>query len=160
MQRGDYSCESQLDKSMFYWSSTKGVQKDIAAAWNDSDLHVFSVASQHNCAEAPSISTPDMGAAMKTSNGDLTQGPLAQRNNPVLFEFVTDFLTHLGYNTLEYALPSAGKTYTTSYIQHGYLRQMIQLMHLLMKWKGSLGILSCLVMKAVVYMENLMSTYH
>ena len=60
---------------------------------------------------------------MEKSTYDNTQGPLTQRTNPVVFELVTAFLTNLGFNMMEYALPSAGSTHEHgSAIEHGYLR--------------------------------------
>jgi len=113
-----------LDQTIFQWSVTNGVQNDIPkASQDDTRIHLFSVASQYNGAEAPSPFTPGVGEAMSRSVGDYTQGPLAQRTNPVMFEFVTAFLTNLGFNMMENVLPSAGKTYqTSSPIEHGYLR--------------------------------------
>lgn len=113
-----------LDTSIFHWSKTIGVEKDIVRASRDPHhKHIFSVASQFNAAEAPYPFTPGIGEAMRKSDGDRTQGPLAQRTNPVVFELVTAFLTNLGFNMMEYVLPSAGTTYTpNSLIEHGYLR--------------------------------------
>ena len=116
--------EGVLDPSIFRWSATTGVQHDIPAVSSDKGrVHIFSVASQYNAAEAPSPFTPPVGKAMEKSTYDNTQGPLAQRTNPVAFELVTAFLTNLGFNMMEYVLPSAGKTHEQgSAIQHGYLR--------------------------------------
>jgi hypothetical protein len=116
--------EGVLDPSIFRWSATTGVQHDIPAASSDKGrVHIFSVASQYNAAEAPSPFTPPVGKAMEKSTYDNTQGPLAQRTNPVAFELVTAFLTNLGFNMMEYVLPSAGSTHKQgSAIQHGYLR--------------------------------------
>jgi ribosomal protein S11 len=116
--------EGYLDLSIFRWSATTGVQNDIPAASSDKDrVHIFSVASQYNAAEAPSPFTPPVAKAMEKSTYDNTQGPLAQRTNPVVFELVTAFLTNLGFNMMEYALPSAGSTHKVrSTIEHGYLR--------------------------------------
>jgi len=59
---------------------------------------------------------------MAESKYNHTQGPLSQRINPIVFEMANAFLTNLGFNMMEYALPSAGKTYTDrSPIEHGYL---------------------------------------
>lgn len=114
----------KLDPAIFHWSISHGVQKDIPKAAEDKNrVHLFSVASQYNCAEAGSPFTPGVGEAMSRSEGDHTQGPFAQRTNPVLFEFVTTFLTNLGFNMMEKVLPSAGKTYQhNDSIAHGYLR--------------------------------------
>ena len=116
--------EGVLDKSIFRWSATTGVQNDIPAVSRDKDrVHVFSVASQYNAAEAIRPFTPPVGQAMKASKNDNTQGPHAQRTNPVAFELVTAFLTNLGFNMMEHVLPSAGSTHEQgSAIQHGYLR--------------------------------------
>lgn len=121
----DYSSgDGELDLSIFHWSRTGGVQYDIPMAANDANrVHLFSAASQYNAAEVPSAYIPPIGEAMEKSAHDHTQGPFAQRTNPVVFELVTAFLTHLGFNMMEYVLPSAGNTYTNgSAIQHGYLR--------------------------------------
>lgn len=120
-------------KKMVSVKNTKGVEKDILTASNNTDaLSFFNVASQYNAAESASNSkTPPLGGAMQFSEHDDTQGPAAQRTNPVLFELVTAFLTHLGFNMMENALPeSIGKTYPTdavpaqvdgqSSILHGY----------------------------------------
>ncbi|MCB1110209.1 MAG: hypothetical protein KDK64_04455 [Chlamydiia bacterium] len=114
----------ELDCSMFHWSITQGVQNDIPHVSKDSSrVHLFSVASQYNASEAPSPFTPQVGEAMSKSEGDNTQGPLAQRTNPIMFELVTAFLTNLGFNMMEKVFPSAGKTFLpTSSIEHGYLR--------------------------------------
>lgn len=114
----------ELDPTIFHWSISHGVQNDIPKAAEDKNrVHLFSVASQYNCAEAGSPFTPGVGEAMSRSEWDHTQGPFAQRTNPVLFEFVTAFLTNLGFNMMEKVLPSAGKTYQhNDSIAHGYLR--------------------------------------
>lgn len=116
--------EEPLDPNIFHWSVTNGVEKDIPKAGKDQKrVHLFSAASQYNAAEAPNVYTPPIGQAMIKSEHDHTQGPLAQRTNPVVFECVTAYLTHLGFNMMEKALPSAGTTYTHgSPIEHGYLR--------------------------------------
>lgn len=116
--------EGVLNALIFRWSATTGVQNDIPAASSDKDrVHIFSVASQYNAAEAPSPFTPPVGKAMEKSTYDNTQGPLAQRTNPIIFELVTAFLTNLGFNMMEHVLPSAGSTHEQgSAIQHGYLR--------------------------------------
>lgn len=115
--------QKPLDPNIFQWSITQGVENDIPQAGKDSKrVHLFSAASQYNAAEAPSRYTPPIGQAMIKSEWDHTQGPLAQRTNPVAFESVTAYLTHLGFNMMEKALPSAGTTYTNgSAIEHGYL---------------------------------------
>ncbi|WP_420421496.1 hypothetical protein [Simkania sp.] len=115
--------QEPLDPNIFHWSITRGVEKDIPKAGKDSKrVHLFSAASQYNAAEAPGPYTPPIGKAMIKSEFDHTQGPLAQRTNPLAFECVTAYLTHLGFNMMEKALPSAGTTYTDgSAIQHGYL---------------------------------------
>jgi len=121
----DYSDkDGELDFSIFHWSKTGGVQHDIPRAASDANrVHLFSAASQYNAAEAPNAYTPPIGKAMEKSAHDHTQGPFAQRTNPVVFELVTALLTHLGFNMMEDVLPSAGNTYTNgSAIQHGYLR--------------------------------------
>jgi len=121
----DYTAPlTKLDHSIFHWSKTFGVENDIPRASQDRHrIHLFSAASQYNAAEAPSAYTPPIGEAMQKSKNDQTQGPLAQRTNPAVFELVTAFLTHLGFNMMEKALPSAGTTYTDgSAIEHGYLR--------------------------------------
>ena len=116
--------EGVLKLSIFRWSATNGVQHDIPAASSDKGrVHIFSAASQYNAAEAPSPFTPSVATAMEKSTYDNTQGPLAQRTNPVAFELVTAFLTNLGFNMMEYVLSSAGQTHEQgSAIQHGYLR--------------------------------------
>ena len=102
-----------LDNSIFRWSATTGVQNDIPAASRDKErIHIFSVASQYNAAEAIRPFTPPVGQAIEASKLDNTQGPHAQRTNPVAFELVTAFLTHLGFNMMENVLPSAGSTHT------------------------------------------------
>jgi len=113
-----------LDRTVFSLSATGGVENDIPTAAKDGDrLHVFQVASQYNASEAPNPCTPKVGFAMSLSEGDYTQGPLAQRTNPKAFELGTALLTNLGFNMLERVLPSAGTTYTPGApIQHGYLR--------------------------------------
>lgn len=113
----------KLDPKIFHLSATKGVQIDIPNSALDQDrLHVYQIASQYNGAESPAVFTPRIGEAMKTSKGDNTQGPLAQRTNPRAFEFVTAFLSHLGFNMMHEALPTAGSTYKEkSLIKHGYL---------------------------------------
>ncbi|NGX61576.1 MAG: hypothetical protein K940chlam9_01063 [Chlamydiae bacterium] len=117
------SLENQeLNTSLFHFSATNGVQGDIPRSSKDTkNIHVYQVASQYNAAEAPNPGTPPIGEAMDSSKNDKTQGPLAQRTNPAVFELVTAFLTHLGFNMLEHVLPSAGKTYQKGPIQHGYL---------------------------------------
>ena len=51
--------EGVLDPSIFRWSATTGVQDDIPATSGDKGrVHIFSVASQYNAAEAPSPFTP------------------------------------------------------------------------------------------------------
>jgi hypothetical protein len=108
----------KLDLNVFQVSATQGVENDIPNSSKDRQrIHVYQVASQYNAAEAAGPYTPPIGTAMESSKGDKTQGPLAQRTNPAAFECVTAFLTHLGFNMLHEALPSAGQTY-----QHGYLR--------------------------------------
>jgi len=116
--------KGNLDNSIFRWSATNGVENDIPIASCDKGrVHIFSVASQYNAAEAPSPFTPPVAKAMEKSTYDHTQGPLAQRTNPVVFELVTAFLTNLGFNMVEYVLPSAGSTHEVgSTIEHGYLR--------------------------------------
>ncbi len=113
-----------LNVEVFQLSATVGVQNDIPRSSKDNDhLHVYQVASQYNASEAPGAYTPSIGEAMSQSAGDNTQGPLAQRTNPVAFELVTAFLTHLGFNMLDAVLPSAGTTYENgTSIEHGYLR--------------------------------------
>lgn len=116
--------EQPLDPNIFHWSVTDGVENDIPKAGKDQKrVHLFSAASQYNAAEAPSAYTPPLGQAMLKSKNDNTQGPLAQRTNPLVFELVTAYLTHLGFNMMEKALPSAGTTFAHgSPIEHGYLR--------------------------------------
>lgn len=118
------SLSGKLDRDVFQVSKTKGVELDIPRSSTDSQhIHVYQIASQYNAAEAPSPFTPPIGEAMEKSEYDHTQGPLAQRTNPIAFELVTAFLTHLGFNMLSEALPLAGKTYEEgSPIEHGYLR--------------------------------------
>jgi len=115
--------QGQLDCEVFQLSITSGVQEDILrSACDQQHIHVYQVASQYNASEAPTTFTPKIGTAMSTSQGDHTQGPLAQRTNPVAFELVTAFLTHLGFNMLNTVLPSCGKTYEKgAQIEHGYL---------------------------------------
>jgi len=113
-----------IDHSIFRLCSTQGVQNDIPKSSCDNHhIHVYQVASQYNCSEAPSPFTPPVGEAMLCSEHDRTQGPLAQRTNPAAFELVTAFLTHLGFNMLENVLPKEWNTYTEeSPVVHGYLR--------------------------------------
>lgn len=102
-------------KQIFGWEETQGVQHDILSASHDiNTLHLFSVASQYNCAEASTDTTPPLGQAIEKSKNDFTQGPLAQGTNPIAFELVTAFLTHLGFNMMDKVLPECvGKTYPT-----------------------------------------------
>ncbi len=119
------SLSGTLEKSLFHLSATTGVQKDIPSSSRDAKrVHVYQVASQYNAAEAPRPVTPEIGKAMTASDGDNTQGPLAQRTNPDAFELVTAFLTHSGFNMLEKVLIDEGTTTYTpgSPIEHGYLR--------------------------------------
>lgn len=129
----DFSWELPCD--VFSWESTNGVQQDILEASRDgNNVHLFSVASQYNCAEATSAYTPEIGKAMVKSATDETQGPLAQRTNPKIFELALAFLTHLGFNMMDKVLPlSVGKTYidggspneakdSRTTILHGYLQ--------------------------------------
>jgi len=105
-------------------SKTDGVQFDIPIASQDVEYsHVFVVASQCGCSETSFAYTPEIGEAMTSSRGDDTQGPHAQRTNPVAFELVTAFLTLLGFNMLNEVLPTTGgKTYEENApIAHGYL---------------------------------------
>lgn len=121
-----------LDENIFSWKQTDGVQFAIATASLDPNTeHFFSAASQYNCTESPSACTPLIGNVMNHSEHDYTQGPLAQRTNPVAFELVNAYLTHGGYNMMAQALPaSVGKTYETgekkakneTVITHGYLK--------------------------------------
>lgn len=113
----------QLDVRKFCLKSGADVANDIKKSAEDADrIHVYQVASQYNAAEAVSPLTPPIGQAMKASTNDNTQGPLAQRTNPVAFELVTAFLTHLGFNMLAHALPMAGTTFTRGdLVEHGYL---------------------------------------
>lgn len=117
------SLSGKLDADIFQLSITNGVQNDIPCSSLDQEhIHVYQVASQYNAAEATAAFTPGVGKAMSLSMRDATQGPLAQRTNPIAFELVTAFLTHLGFNMLDTALPSAGKTYQEGApIEHGYL---------------------------------------
>lgn len=129
----DFEDPCRLDKKLFAYKDTKGVQYDIVNASKDEKkVHLFAVASQYNCAESSNASTPKIGCAMEHSKIEITQGPKAQRTNPVAFELVTAFLTHLGFNMMDKALPSfIGKTYETEVgkkriyeettILHGYL---------------------------------------
>lgn len=82
------------------------------------------MASQYNAGESANCKlTPPIGGAMEKSEHDASQGPLAQRTNPLIFELVTAFLTHLGFNMYDRVIPSAGKTYEAGApIEHGYLR--------------------------------------
>lgn len=117
--------EGDLDKSVFHHSTTEeGIGTDLILSSRDPfHLHVYQICSQYNASEAPSPFTPSIGEAMKSSGEDRTQGPLAQRTNPKVFELVTAFLTHFGFNMLARVLPSAGKTYVNGDpIEHGYLR--------------------------------------
>ena len=118
-----FQSDAKLTQGVFRVVATQGVQYDIVNAAQDQDhLHVYQVASQYNASEAINPSTPGIGDAMKSSKGDFTQGPQAQRTNPIAFELVLAFLTHLGFNMLENAIPSAGKTYDkASPVAHGYL---------------------------------------
>lgn len=123
-----------LDEKLFVWKETSGVQNDIViASLDDNAVHLFSVASQYNCTESSTAVTPKLGGVMLHSAIDSTQGPLAQRTNPITFELVNAFLAHLGYNMMDKALPeSIGKTYETEIgkkrvfeetsILHGYLQ--------------------------------------
>lgn len=115
-----------LDPNIFHWSITQGegVTKDIPRASKDHKrVHLFSVASQYNGAEAANPFTPQVGEAIEKSEWDHTQGPLAQRTNPSIFECVNAFLANLGFCMLTNVSPSAGKTYEKgSPIEHGYLR--------------------------------------
>lgn len=106
-------------KQIVSWERTDGVQYDILkASYDEQAMHLFSVASQYNCAEASGDWTPPKGQAMARSEHDWTQGPLAQRTNPIAFELVTAFLTHLGFNMMDKALPeSVGKTYPTEEVK-------------------------------------------
>lgn len=125
--------EGELDPEVFQLSRTDGVEEDIPRSSKDKhSLHVYQVASQYNASEAPNPFTPGIGQAMKKSSHDHTQGPLAQRTNPIAFELVTAFLTHLGFNMLNEVLPSAGKTYESeAVIEHGYLRPDDENLHIL-----------------------------
>lgn len=107
-----------LDPAIFHWSRTDGVQRDIPqAARNAARIHLFQLASQNNAGEAPRIFTPPPGRAMAASAGDNTQGPLAQRTNPALFEKVNAFLANCGFNMLANVLSRRNITA----VQHGYL---------------------------------------
>ena len=105
-----------LDSSIFYWHTTTGVENDIPEASRDESIHLFTVASQYNAAEALDPHTPCVGKAMEDSKKDNTQGPLAQRTNPIIFEVVNAFLANLSFNMLERVLPAG------SHLEHGYLR--------------------------------------
>jgi hypothetical protein len=107
-----------LDSSIFGLVQGNNIAAQIPklAASQDGWMHVFSAASQLNCAEATSAKAIPAGQAMTQSNGDNTQGPLAQRSNPVAFELVNAFLNNLGYNMVDETLPIAGTS-----LKHGYL---------------------------------------
>lgn len=108
-----------LDPSIFHWSATEGVQDDIPrAARNRNQVHLWMLASQCNGTEAPEPLTPAPGDVMRASATDRTQGPLAQRTNPRLFELVNAFLGNRGFNMLARVLPPAT---TVAAMQHGYL---------------------------------------
>lgn len=120
----DETIEGELLEDVFQVSISMGIERDIPR-WSKDPVrvHVPEAASQTNCAEAKSVYTPPIGGAMEHSAGDPTQGPKAQRTNPVLFELVTAFLTHLGFNMYEKVLPSAGGTFDVGgSMQHGYPR--------------------------------------
>lgn len=107
-----------LDPAIFHWSRTDGVERDIPqAARNAARIHLFQLASQNNAGEAPGIFTPPPGRAMRDSVGDNTQGPLAQRTNPALFEKVNAFLANCGFNMLANVLSRRNITA----VRHGYL---------------------------------------
>lgn len=112
-----------LDQNVFHYSRTFGVQYDISVSSFHADCHhIYQVASQYNCSEAPDRFTPEVGRAMQTSEYDRTQGPLAQRTNPDAFESVNAYLTHLGFNMLNEVLPEGQTTYGQgSWVEHGYL---------------------------------------
>ncbi len=114
----------ELDEDLFCWNVTQGVEHDIEKATQDiKNLHLFTVASQYNAAEAPTPFIPQVATAMAASKHDSTQGPLAQRTNPTIFECVNAFLPNLGFNMMTNVLPSAGETYDSNTpIACGYLR--------------------------------------
>jgi hypothetical protein len=108
----------KLKKSVFRVSHSDGVENEIPrSSFDKKRRHVYQVASQDNCGEAPDIFTPGIAEAWKVSKNDRTQGPLAQRTNFIIFELVTAFLTHLGFSMLANVLPPKGND-----IKHGYFR--------------------------------------
>ena len=119
----DSSCDLgsyELNTDIFKLVRTDGVQDDIPIASLDQKrVHLFSVASQYNLAEATRPFTPAIGEAMSASEKDFTQGPLARRVNPKEFEAMLG-ATHFGANILRDV--GIGTTYDEdSPVKHGYL---------------------------------------
>lgn len=103
---------------------TLGVQHDLPReSQNKEFFHVSQTASQYNAAEySPGdgeiLKTPGFCEAMKESEGDWTQGPLSQRTNPAVFEWVTAALSNGGFSMLQSVFsPDLHKTV----VQHGFL---------------------------------------
>jgi hypothetical protein len=109
--------QNDLDKSVFSWQNTTGVQHDIQKDSTNSSLVVlYGVASQFNSCEAPDRFTPDPGRAFAIYCNDLTQGPLAQLQFPLeQVELIND-AANIGFNGLCQVLDDA----TKENIQHGY----------------------------------------
>ena len=106
-----------LSKDLFYCSITRGVESDIPrSSLDEGAIHVWGAASQQNGTEAPGVFTPPPGGVMEASAFDGTQGPLAQRTNPRMFELV-NAAANLGFNELADVLNEDA----SGALKHGYL---------------------------------------
>ena len=108
--------DENLDRHIFGCEDTMGVQDDIRESGANPTVEVtYEVAGQGNGTESPGPFTPRVGAAMKVSENDKTQGPLAQRMFEKQFE-VINAAANLGLNMLAPVLQEDSDA-----MQHGYM---------------------------------------
>ncbi len=107
-----------LDMSVFSWEDTQGIQGDIQRdGKNPDNVVLYGVASQFNSCEAIDRFTPNPGTAVKTYQGDPTQGPGAQLQFPDQQVEIINNAANLGFNGLCQVLDDTDK----SAVKHGYL---------------------------------------
>lgn len=107
-----------LNPAVFARQSTKGVLEDIKkdGKRDEDTIVIYSVASQYNGCEAPSIYTIKPGRAVSVYVGDRTQGPQSQLAFPRHQVELINCGGNIGYNALCHVLDEE----TKGEVAHGY----------------------------------------
>jgi len=112
-----------VNKSIFYWENTQGVQGDIQRDGKIKNrLPVYGVAGQFSGSENITRATAAPDQAVKTYESDNTQGPKAQLQFPNEQVEIINKAANLGFNGLCNVLDEK----TKDSVKHGYLTPMTE----------------------------------